>query len=221
MNHDQRGVALITVLLALLILTVLGIAASLMMTQESRTASRQDLSHAAFYAAEAGLRQGEQILSQYNTTAQITALLGGPTGPGCSSPTLAVTPPCPALPTAGSSGTWTVANLGCYLQNPPASGTVYANQAIAAQVAAGAFASTTPLYSLYVRNNPDDRSGSATIDADLRVQLISVGWVASSNGTPQAVKILSEEYSFSSIWQTQQTQKGGNQGSTGSAILGR
>uniref|UniRef100_A0A7C2SPA7 Uncharacterized protein n=1 Tax=Thermoanaerobaculum aquaticum TaxID=1312852 RepID=A0A7C2SPA7_9BACT len=81
-------------------------------------------------------------------------------------------------------------------------------------------------YSIYVRNNPTDPSGSATANSDGQVRLISVGWVASSADpnaswgarAVRAVKILEEEYSWSGFAQGQQTQKLGTPGGTGSGV---
>ena len=61
MRRSQRGIALITVILMLLVLTALGIGVVVLMTQEDRITSQQDLQKLALYAAEVGLRRGERI----------------------------------------------------------------------------------------------------------------------------------------------------------------
>ncbi len=210
-GRTERGVALITVILVLLVLTVLGITASVLMTQEDRTSSRQQQDRAAFYAAEAGLRKAEQILGSVQIS-QISGLLQGPTTPA----TLAVTPNNPQPPIWGNLGTWTAAYLGCYLVDT--GGTTQANQALPINVASGAFGSQYLYYSVYVRNNPTDPCGGVTCDGDYTVQVMSAGWVASQDGTPLAVKILEEQYGFSNPGGIGTTlQKELNAGATSSA----
>jgi hypothetical protein len=229
MRQGQRGVALITVLLVLLILTALGIAASMMMTREDRTSSRQDLQRAALYAAEVGLRRGEQTLNGISFSDASTILshvpqrIQGWTG----SPTDAANKP--TQPTLGAAATWTVENLGTYLI--PNVSAVAADELVNQPIAIGAYGGISrnyqALYSLYLRNNPEDLAATITSDTDSRVRLTAVGFIISGayqlvNGNELtgnyqvvATKILEEEFGWRGSSQGASTQKQINAGGTG------
>lgn len=227
----QRGIALITVILLLLVLTVLGITASVLMTQEDLTSSRQSLVRAALYTAEAGLRRGEATLKAIDTLAVTTLLSHSPqatqvwTGKN----------DLPSEPTTvGDPTTWTVGHLGTYLVGVDASGmpttTELVNEQVVYTGASGAGGmATEAFYCLYIRNNPDDPSNSLAVDSDQRVRLISVGFITSAgadlSSTPPnfkvlAVKILEEEFSWVGASQNPSVQKQVNAGGTGSLLWG-
>jgi hypothetical protein len=215
----EKGAALITVIMVLLILTVLGLAMSLLMTQEDRASGRQDAQKLALYAAEAGLRRGEQIL-RGTAFVNVSNLLQHQS---TALQAWQETPTTPIHPVfnAGKADltTWDSAHLGTYLVDGSAE---LANVQLPLPGERGLPA----FYSIYVRNNPTDPSGSATANSDGQVRLISVGWVASSADpnaswaarAVRAVKILEEEYSWSGFAQGQQTQKLGTPGGTGSGV---
>jgi len=228
----ERGIALITVILLLLVLTVLGITASVMMTQEDRTSSRQDQQRAALYAAEAGLRRGEVNLRTLADPTRITTLLA-------HSPTSGVqlwsSASAPVLPIAGDPRTWDVNHLGTYMLLINSSGspgtTELTNQEVPYVGGGAVYQGTKAFYTLYVRNNTDDLSGNVTTDSDSKLRLISVGFVTSSGAqasgdtltgtyTVLAVKILEEEYSYSGVTQSPSLQKQVNAGGTGSILFG-
>lgn len=217
MRRRERGVALIMVLLVVLVLTGLGIAAAILMTQEDRTSARQELSKAALYSAEAGLRQGERVLSGTYVSA-LSAVLGNT---GCSAPQNWRDPSlrstgCPDEPTRGDPSTWTVAHLGTYLID---SNTLfeYANQF----VGSGASGRGRMYYSLYVRNNPGDPGTTVTTDTDAIVRLVSVGFVMgpSDSAAPLAVKIIEEEINVAGGHSTASLQKLVDQGGTSSGTF--
>jgi Tfp pilus assembly protein PilV len=222
MRQGQRGVALITVLLVLLILTALGIAASMMMTREDRTSSRQDLQRAALYAAEVGLRRGEQTLNGISFSDASTILshvpqrIQGWTGSQTDAP-------------VGAAATWSVENLGTYLI--PNVSAVAADELVNQPIAIGAYGGISrnyqALYSLYLRNNPEDLAATITSDTDSRVRLTAVGFIISGayqlvNGNELtgnyqvvATKILEEEFGWRGSSQGASTQKQINAGGTG------
>ncbi len=218
-NPGERGIALIMVILLLLVLTALGITATMLMTQEDRISARQETQKAAFYAADAGLRKGEAVLTvvPYSNTNLTAFLVHAPVAN-----TVAVTPTKPVPPPG-----WDNAHLGTYLTTLPGAGTELANQEVT-QVDAGG----TPLnrvrayYSLYVRNNAEDPiynqpspiptpvPGSTTpvnANLDARLRLVSVGFLTDWKGVDPttgaanvlAVKILEEELNWNG-------QAGGN-----------
>ena len=213
-RRNQRGIAIITVVLVLLLLTVVGLTASMMMTQEDTTASRMDLQRAALYVAEAGLRRGEEVLSTVpysNTT--LNALLRHTT----TTATLAAEPHIPQHPSSRSD--YGITKLGTYLTTSPGGGTELANEFLIAPIT-GVTPTTLgrqAFYSLYIRNNPEDTA--PTTNSDTKVRIISVGWIA-MDGRPLAVKILEEEYNWSGVTQSPSAQKQTNQGGTGQGIYG-
>jgi len=223
-DQRQRGIALVTVILALLVLTVLGIAAAVLMTQENRVASRQDQLKAAFYAAEVGLRQGEAVFA---ATAYQNALLTGflthnsvastPAAPG------AVNPPQAPAP-------WDLTHLGTYLTSASGGGTELSNQEVTERVGSTTLQRVRAYFSLYVRNNPEDRNPATglsdpTTNRDARLRLVSIGFLTDQNGVAQdgsanvlAVKIIEEEYNWTTVPQSASTQKGLVAGSTNSGM---
>ncbi|MDW7966884.1 MAG: PilX N-terminal domain-containing pilus assembly protein [Thermoanaerobaculum sp.] len=215
----ERGAALITVLLVMLVLTALGIAVSLIMTSEDRISSRQDLQKLALYAAETGLRRGEEVLNTY-VVEQATGLLS------YASVTLEAwreTPSPPQHPIFGNLASWDTQHLGTYLRD--AAGVEYSNVPVAVTGARGLPA----FFSLFVRNNPTDPSGSVTVNGDLLIRLVAVGWVANSADPTQsfarrgvrAVKILEEEFSFEGATSAStMAQKNVNQQGTGTVVYG-
>jgi hypothetical protein len=210
MRSNERGIAIITVVLILLLLTVLGLTASMMMTQEDSTSGRMDLQRAAFYVAEAGLRRGENLLNltpySNNTVNQMINYTSTGSTP-------AARPPVPVRPS--SSNDYGLTKLGTYLTTTPGGGTELFNQPfITGSTTTGGRQS---FYSLYVRNNPEDTS--PTVNSDTKVRLVSVGWIA-QDGRPLAVKILEEEWNWSGVTQSPSAQKQTNQGGTGSALYG-
>lgn len=219
----EKGAALITVIMVLLVLTVLGMAFSLLMNQEDRMSGRQDLQKMALYAAEAGLRRGEQILAGTQPT-NITGLLSSPS---TQPQAWQETPTLPQHPDGTNLASWDRDHLGTYLRD----GTVeLANQEVpmAALVAVGKRA----FYSVYIRDNPtepNENPQDPLTNRDNRVRLVAVGWVASA-GNPSlpfrarrvaAVRILEEEFG----WETTGTQISAQdlffESGTSSGIVGR
>ncbi|MGE5235715.1 MAG: PilX N-terminal domain-containing pilus assembly protein [Acidobacteriota bacterium] len=224
MRERQRGVALITVILILLVLTVLGIAAALLMTQEDRTSARQELYKAALYSAEVGLRNGEAILNA-TPTAALSALLTFIPDTGAF-PELWRDPPrtpgLPRFPPCGPPQNWNTTNLGTYLSQGGVGNTEQADIEVPIAVVGGSLGTgKRAFYSLYIRNNPEDAAvcGGGAGDTDGVLRLVSVGWITNQDGSPLAVKILEEEFNVAGVSQAPSAQKQVNQGGTGQGIL--
>jgi len=212
----QRGAALITVILVLLILTALGVAVSLIMTQEDRTSGRQDVQKLALYAAESGLRRGERILANTKLLAA-DSLLGHPPS---ALQAFQENPATPQLPDPSDRATWDAAHLGTYLVE---GGVELANVEVPLAGARGKRA----FYSVYVRDNPDDPDPNPTVNRDSRIRLLAVGWVA-NNAEPHspwpargvaAVKILEEEFNWQGLSTAESAQKLVDPGGTGSGAV--
>jgi Na+-transporting methylmalonyl-CoA/oxaloacetate decarboxylase gamma subunit len=208
MRRNQRGVALVMVILVLLILTVLGITAVTMMTQEDKISSRQELQKAAFYAAEAGLRQGEVILQNTPyTNTNLDAFLTHVAVADCP----ATTPAKPVQPPASLPPQWDLLHLGTYLQKSVSDATELSNQEVSEKVtvAGPVFDRVRAYYSLYVRNNPEDvqpgtLTPDPTVNRDTKLRLVAVGFITDHNGVDPvtgtanvlAVKIQEEELNW-------------------------
>lgn len=227
MRPSERGVALITVILILLVLTVLGIAAALLMTQEDRTSARQELYKEALYVAEVGLRAGETTLGTVSSAGATGMLQYDPVATGALREIWrdSTTDQLPRHPACGPLQNWNSTNLGTYF-SPSGTGAPIVNVEVPVSVAGGSAATgRRAFYSLYVRNNPDDPnmcaqvSPAVQLDQDQIVRLVSVGWVSNADGRPLAVKIVEEEFNFEGVSQNPSGQKQVNQGGTGQAIL--
>lgn len=219
MRTNQRGIAIITVVLVLLLLTVLGLTASMMMTQEDTTSGRMDLQRAAMYVAEAGLRRGERVLGNYQySNLTLTQFLSYTS----TTQTPATEPKVPQHPSGKRD--YTLTKLGTYLTTVPGGGTELSNQRLTpmAQGETDPLRGRQAFYSLYLRNNPEDwdpLNPSPTLNQDTKVRLVSVGWIA-IDGRPLAVKILEEEFNWTGVNQNPSAQKQTNQGGTGSGMYG-
>ncbi|HPC82739.1 MAG TPA: PilX N-terminal domain-containing pilus assembly protein [Thermoanaerobaculaceae bacterium] len=223
-KRAQQGVALVTVVLLLLVLTVLGVVATYLMTQEDRLSSRQELSKEAFYAAEAGLRHGERVLGGFGvpTAQQVTTWLQNQSTVSCP----ATSPPIPVHPPVGRDpNNWTTATLGTYLQD---GGLEVANRELPLAVPSGINPNRRVYYSLYVRNNPEDLGNltdPVTNQApDLRIRLVSVGFVTDGEGVAGgrasvlAVRMLEEELSWGTSLRDRSSQVIKDSGGTGSGL---
>jgi hypothetical protein len=227
MRKKERGVALIMVILVLLVLTVLGITAAMLMTQEDRISARQDQQKAALYAAEVGLRRGEQILmgTPFSKTAVNAFLNHVSVATTVAAPDTVPIQPAP----------WDIRHLGTYLTDGSGSSNEIANREIT-QMATNLADSSTftfnkirAFYSVYVRNNPEDRDASGVANPldnnDTRVRLVSIGFITdnrgvdgSGNAKVLAVKILEEEFNWSGFSTSQGFQADMYAGATNSGV---
>lgn len=215
-TNRQQGSALLLVVVVLLVLSGLGMAMLALTDNDRETVSWNNHVKDALYVAEMGLRVGEGILTTA-TSANADALLQHVS----VASTNVVSPAVPVFPQ--SPPEYTTAALGTYLT---VGATEMANRAVPLPASPTGRPLTNAFYSLYVRNNPTDISvadnnaaTNATEDDDLRVNLVSVAWVA-RGGRVLAVKILEEEFSWQGVIQDPSGQKSKDSGGTGSAQVG-
>ncbi len=200
--RDERGSALITVILVVLVLTMVGIASLFFMTTEDRISGVDRNEKSALYGAESGMRQAEKVAMQdfslYGTATAGTLLAkGGATValPGGGYPAIPLVYDPPAVASPG----YPVATMT--FLNQPVQG----------------FPGLT--YSLYIRNNSDDPSHSAVVDQDMLVNLVAIARLQAGANTMQ--KIVEEQYMLGSPASGESLQKQLNFGGTGTAVVGR
>lgn len=208
----ERGSALVSVILVLLVLTIVGVGIAYFTSMEDRLSGNTRIAKAAFYAADAGLRRGELALSDtaglVSTCAPITLTQILSTG---ATPALNV--PGGGYPAIPLDLT-TFNQAGCLL---PADQIQFLNIPIPVVAATPVVDRAT--YSIYVRNNVDDASGTATTDGDGIINLVSVGTVQLVAGTSMT-RILEEQVMLSVGGAFGSSQKGLNAGGTGAAQSG-
>ena len=184
----EKGSALIIVILVVLVLTIVGLAAALYMTMEDRMSQNDKLSQSAFHAAEAGLREGEQIITRTITTSTLNTALDPATHGSAYNDE----------PTS-QADLIAVAHLGTILFDSLAGGS--GNALYNSSVGGATLLGFQERYTLYIRNDANDYipatdSGKYYIDHDGKMNLISRGSVVDSQGREVAVKILSEQIYF-------------------------
>ncbi|MEO8054161.1 MAG: PilX N-terminal domain-containing pilus assembly protein [Acidobacteriota bacterium] len=206
-----RGSALVSVILVLLVLTIVGVGIAYFTSMEDRLSGNTRIAKAGFYAADAGLRRAEVVLSGLSalsgTCAPVSLNNVLQTG---STPTLAVPGggytaiplDLTGISTAGCLGPLGIAQQKFYNVPVPVVG-------------------ATPVvdratYSLYVRNNVDDASGDATVDNDGLINVVSVGTVTLTAGTT-LTRILEEQLLLTTGGAFGSSQKNLNAGGTGTA----
>lgn len=217
-ENTQSGSSLLLVVLILLVLSGFG-AAMLTLTDSDRgDVSQEDHLKDALYVAEMGLRVGESTLFATDPTNSSTLMQHV-----AVAQTAAVSPAIPVFPQEEED--YDLSRLGTYLTN--VSGQELANQRVDIPGSPTGRTTTRAFYSLYVRNNPADTSVAdgnpgtvAEVDNDTILNLVSVGWV-SQGGNILSVKILEEEYSWIGTPEALSSQKGQNEGGTGTAQIGR
>ncbi len=198
----RRGSALITVLIVVLVLTVVGIGIAFFTSTEDKISGNARMTRVGFYAAEAGLRQAESLVTNFTTTlgGSASSLLTG-TGPNVYSP-------------PGGGRPAYLLQIG---------GNAYRNVIVDQKLGDDA---ARPMYSLFIRNNQEDPGGDNT-DTDGRVNIIAVGQMvlvnpatdalitdASGNPTVGITKVLEEQIDTSPEGSSAATQKGANTGGT-------
>lgn len=212
MKMKERGSALVSVILVLLVLTIVGVGIAYFTSMEDRLSGNTRISKAGFYAADAGLRRGEALLNKVinldTTTCGLqtlslilaarsaTPILKVPGG-GYDAQVLDLS----TISTAGCLGPDRRAYLDVQIPRPaPLLNTIVDKVS----------------YSLYLRNNVDDASGSATLDADNIVNLVSVGSVQLAAGV-LVTKIVEEQLLLTKCGESKGNQKNQNEGGTNTA----
>ena len=92
-----RGSALVSVILVLLVLTIVGVGIAYFTSMEDRLSGNTRIAKAGFYAADAGLRRGEALLSEFVNLNPTTCALQ----PSPLSQLLAANPPVFNVPGGG------------------------------------------------------------------------------------------------------------------------
>lgn len=200
-ERKRRGSALILAILVVLVLTVVGVGVAYFTQMEDQSSGNVRLAKSAFYGAETGLRQGEQILNGAVAASVAASSLLNYTG--ATSPI--------TLP--GGSTAVPLARGGTEWQKVMVKGS--GSTAGRADVAA---------YSLFIRNNLED-PGGPMVDTDNLVNLISVGFAVtedSAGAVDQVLltKILEEQITLSTSATEAGAQKGTNTGGTGAGFRG-
>jgi hypothetical protein len=184
-------------ILVILVLTIIGIGVAYFTQIEDRTSGNAKLEKLAFYGAETGLREGESLLSQaLEDLINLDTFLSPPSG------TTALTPP-------GGGRSASVLRYGTV---------TYLNRIITPT----AGASEATAYTIYVRNNLEDRGMDAD-DTDSVINIVVVGSAVTLRdvgGTPTIdrvlmTKILEEQLYLVPTGTEAGSQKGANQGGTG------
>jgi hypothetical protein len=196
-RRTTRGSALITVVLVVLILTIIGIGIAYFTSVEDRMSGNTRIQKAAFYAADSGLRKGEALIS---------GVVGNNISMGAL---LTYDGSVPALKVPG--GGYDAVILRC--ADVTGAKTVQDFNDIAISLAGSVV--DKAFYSLYIRNNVEDIAGSATVDGDSVINLVSVGKIRFSNGN-EMTQILEEQLVVSATGTDTGSQKGANSGGTGS-----
>jgi len=184
MKMKERGSALVSVILVLLVLTIVGVGIAYFTSMEDRLSGNTRIAKAGFYAAEAGLRRGEALLNEVinlPTTCvppTLSQLLAARSGSGVKVPGGGYDARGLDL-SAISSAACLGADRRAYLDVPiPRPATVSVVDKVT--------------YSLYLRNNVDDATGADLVDADFIVNLVSVGTVQLATGVV-VTKIVEEQ----------------------------
>lgn len=202
----ERGSALVSVILVLLVLTIVGVGIAYFTSMEDRLSGNTRITKAGFYAADAGLRRGEALLNEVINL--------DPTACGAQTLSLVLaarTPPVLKVPGGGYDAQVldlsTISNVACLGTDRKA----YLNVPIPPPVGVSVVDQVT--YSLYLRNNEDDAQGTDTLDTDNIVNLVSVGTVQLAAGVV-VTKIVEEQLLLSSGGGSTGAQKDVNAGGT-------
>lgn len=192
----EKGSALITVILVVLVLTMVGVASLFFMSTEERTANISRLEKAAFYAAEVGLRRAESsIQTQYdaNPYSFLTSALSYNPAPQTEWNVLQVPNGGTVHPTAVVLTDTLDATLSQPRVDPAVSIIDPANATIAPFELRGIVvddqSSYITTYNIYIRNDDDDLSN--TVDSNDKVSIVSVGLLVTPSG--QVIRKVIEE----------------------------
>jgi hypothetical protein len=202
-----RGSALVSVILVLLVLTIVGVGIAYFTSMEDRLSGNTRISKAGFYAADAGLRRGEALL---------TKVINMPAA-ACTPPTLSqilAARTAPTLKVPGGGYDALVLDFSTFNSTAGCLGSdaqAYANVSIPPPLGVAVVDKVT--YSLYLRNNVDDQQGTDVLDTDQIVNLVSVGTVQLAAGVI-VTKIVEEQLLLSTGGGSTGGQKDVNAGGT-------
>lgn len=206
-----RGSALITVILVVLVLTIVGLGVAFFTSTEDKISGNTKMSRIGFYAAEAGLRDGEIAVTGWaqNNNGSAKDLLTQPTG-GAAQP----------FPQGE-------------VYNPPGGGRPARLLRIGTRVFRDILINTDlgdarqrAMYTVFIRNNLEDTAGGNYSDEDKRVNIVVVGQMVLLDGSGNVVldgdgnptigitKVLEEQIQTDPEGASAATQKGANAGGT-------
>ena len=208
----ERGSALVSVILVLLVLTIVGVGIAYFTSMEDRLSGNTRIAKAGFYAADAGLRRGEALLNEV-INLDPTACAIPPASTLVLSALLANRSVAPVLNVPGGGYVALPLDLTT-ISTPACLGTdrkAYLNVPIPPP--AGVSVVDQVAYSLYLRNNEDDAPGTDVLDTDSIVNLVSVGTVQLAAGVV-VTKIVEEQLLLSSGGGATGAQKDVNAGGT-------
>jgi hypothetical protein len=196
-------------ILVILVLTVVAIAVAYFTQIEDKISGNSRLVKAALYAADTGLRSGENLVGQASnggTNIKYLIALHGGDNPG-------------GILTLPSGATAVPLHVDIAYGGIQVDGTPIM---VLAPTPSGSREVT--YYALYVRNNDDD-PGGPTVNSDQLINLIAVGMVYAPGADlkkdrPLATKILEEQLMLSAQGNEFGAQKGANQGGTGAGTKG-
>lgn len=193
----QKGSALLTAILVILILTVIGLGIAYFTQVEDRISGNDRIAKEGFYAAEVGLRTGERLIQ--NAVTNI----------GDVSNLYATSVPTIVLPDGTTAGQLALPSVGAY---PMAVD-------LAAVPGAGATTIDRGQFTLYIQNNIEDLGGPVNeTDQPARMNLISIGVVQLANGSLGITKILEEQLLIAIAGTGAETQKQKDAGGTGGSL---
>jgi hypothetical protein len=210
-----RGSALVSVILVLLVLTIVGVGIAYFTSMEDRLSGNTRITKAGFYAADAGLRRGEALLSEViNLDSKVC---GAQTT--LSQLLAARMPPVLKVPGGGydaqvlNFATLPALAVACLGVDARA----YANVLIPQPPPLTNYIVDKVSYSLYLRNNVDDAQGTDTVDTDSILNLVSVGTVQLAAGVI-VTKIVEEQLLMTTGGGSTGAQKDVNAGGTNTII---
>ena len=203
-TERSRGSALITVILVVLVLTVVGLGVAFFTSTEDKISGNTKMSRIGFYAAEAGLRDGEVAVTRFAqaNAGNATSLLAAPADPAD-----VYNPPGGGRP--------------AYILRLP--GRNFRNVVIDTNLGD---ATQKAMYSVFIRNNLEDTVGGNNGDGDRRVNIVVVGQMvlvdgsnnpildAAGNPTTGITKVIEEQIETNPEGTSAATQKGANVGGT-------
>lgn len=198
-SSNERGSALILVLIISTVLLLIGLAVSFVATAEIRISSLDRDHKAARYVAELGLKQAEAAMFASWTTQQWDDDLDDGGGLGR-----------PAHADGGDQMPWSLNDNsldrnGLIVYRWTDAGAV---DSALYQVPVNIRGGNNARYTVWVRNNRDDYSASINSDLDSIVDIIALGEVLDISGGVRARSFLAETISPSGQGQRNYDQKG-------------
>ncbi len=208
----ERGSALVSVILVLLVLTIVGVGIAYFTSMEDRLSGNTRITKAGFYAADAGLRRGEALLNEVINLDPTACGIPATSSLVLSSLLVARTPASNIKVPGGGYDALaldfsTISSAVCLGADRKA----YLNVLIPPP--AGVSVVDKVSYSLYLRNNVDDALGTDIVDTDDIVNLVSVGTVQLAAGAV-VTKIIEEQLLLSAGGGSTGAQKDVNAGGT-------